>query len=105
MVNGLTEIALTKLDILDHFETIKFCTGYKINDKTTESFSEVLYNLDEVEPIYTTFDGWLTPTTGIETFDELPNNAKVYLNFISEFVNTPIKIISTGPGRNQIIKL
>ena len=105
LVNGLTEIALTKLDILDNFETIKFCTGYKINDKKTESFSEVLYNLDAVEPIYTIFDGWLTPTTGVETFDELPDKAKVYLNFISEFVNTPIKIISTGPGRNQIIKL
>ena len=105
LVNGLTEISLTKLDILDHFDTIKFCTGYKINNKETESFSGVLYNLDEVEPIYTTFDGWMEPTTGIETFDELPDKTKIYLNFISEFINTPIKIISTGPGRDQIIHL
>ena len=105
LVNGFTEITLTKLDILDHFETIKFCTGYKINNQTTDSFSGVLHNLDEVEPIYTTFDGWLTTTTGIETFDELPDKTKIYLNFVSEFINTPIKIISTGPGRNQIIKL
>ncbi len=105
LVNGFTEIALTKLDILDNFDSIKFCTGYKINNQTTKAFSEVLHNLDNVEPIYTTFEGWRTPTTGIETFDELPDKTKIYINFISEFINTPIKIISTGPGRNQIIKL
>ena len=105
LVNGLTEVALTKLDILDNFDTIKFCTGYKINDKKTESFSEVLYDLDAVEPIYKTFDGWLTPTTEIETFNDLPNKTKIYLNFISKFIGAPIKIISIGPGRNQIIKL
>ena len=62
-----------------------------------------MHNLDDVEPVYTTFEGWLTTTTGIETFEDLPDKTKIYLNFISEFINTPIKIISTGPGRNQII--
>ena len=105
MVNGLTEIALTKLDILDNFDTIRVCTGYKINDKITSCFSEVLHNLDKVEPIYTDFDGWENATNGIENFTDLPENAKKYIKYISNFIETPINIISTGPGRNQIIKL
>ena len=105
MVNGLTEVALTKLDILDSFDTIRLCTGYKMNNKTITSFPEVLHNLDKVEPVYTNFDGWKTSTEKIDTFDNLPDNTKIYIDYISNFINTPIKIISIGPGRNQIIKL
>ena len=104
MVNGLTEIALTKLDILDHFDTIKICTGYEIDGQVTTCFSKVLHNLDKVTPVYTEFKGWKTPTTGIENFEDLPGNTKEYINYISDFIKTPINIISTGPGRNQIIK-
>ena len=105
MVNGLTEIALTKLDILDHFDTIKICTGYEIEGRTTTCFSEVLHNLDKVKPVYTEFNGWKKSTTGIEKFDDLPDNTKKYINFIIDFIETPINIISIGPGRDQIIKL
>tara|TARA_Y100000817_G_scaffold314222_1_gene312369 strand:- start:713 stop:1981 length:1269 start_codon:yes stop_codon:yes gene_type:complete len=105
MVNGLTDIALTKLDILDHFDTIKICTGYEIDNKTTNCFSEVLHNLDKVKPIYTEFDGWKSTTTGIENFNDLPDNTKKYIDYIINFTKTPINIISVGPGRNQIIKL
>ena len=104
MVNGLTEIALTKLDILDHFDTIKICTGYEIDGQVTTCFSKVLHNLDKVTPVYTEFEGWKTATTGIENFEDLPGNTKEYINYISDFIKTPINIISTGPGRNQIIK-
>ena len=104
MVNGLTEIALTKLDILDHFDTIKICTGYEIDGQVTTCFSKVLHNLDKVTPVYTEFEGWKTATTGIENFEDLPENTKEYINYISDFIKTPINIISTGPGRNQIIK-
>ena len=105
MVNGLTEIALTKLDILDHFDTIKICTGYEIEGRTTRCFSEVLHNLDKVKPVYTEFNGWKKSTTGIEKFDDLPDNTKKYINFIIDFIETPVNIISIGPGRDQIIKL
>ena len=71
----------------------------------TSCFSEVLHNLDKVEPIYTDFDGWENATNGIENFTDLPENAKKYIKYISNFIETPINIISTGPGRNQIIKL
>ena len=105
LVNGFTEIVLTKLDILDNFKTIKICTGYKIKNKKTNHLSEVLYNLDEVEPIYTRFDGWMESTAKIEKFNDLPENTKKYINFIIDFIDVPIKIISIGPNRNQIIKL
>jgi len=105
MVNGLTEIALTKLDILDGFDKIKICTGYEIEHRITTCFSEVLHNLDKVKPVYTEFDGWKSSTDGANCFDDLPDNAKKYINYIMDFVDTPINIISIGPGRNQIIKL
>ena len=105
LVNGFTEVALTKLDILDDFDTIKICTSYKINNKVTSCFSEVIHNLEQVEPVYKNFDGWKTSTEGVKEFNKLPENAKKYINFISDFIDTPINIVSIGPGRNQIIKL
>ena len=78
---------------------------YKINNKETTCFSEVLNHLDDVEPIYTEFKGWESSTEDAKSFEELPENAKNYINYISNFIETPIKIISIGPGRNQIIKL
>ena len=105
LVNGFTEIALTKLDILDNFEIIKVCTGYKVNGSTTSAFSGLIHNLDNVEPIYTEFSGWMTSTTNITNYKDLPKETRDYINFISEFMNTPVKIISVGPGRNQIINV
>jgi len=64
-----------------------------------------LHNLDKVKPIYTEFDGWKSTTTGIENFNDLPDNTKKYIDYIINFTKTPINIISVGPGRNQIIKL
>ena len=64
-----------------------------------------IHNLDKVKPVYTEFNGWKKSTTGIEKFDDLPDNTKKYINFIIDFIETPINIISIGPGRDQIIKL
>ena len=104
-LNGLTKIALTKLDILDGFDEILICNSYKINGIEYTNFSEAQFSLDKVEPIFEHFPGWDESTYGIKTFEELPENAKKYIVLLSNILETPIKIISTGPKRNQIISI
>ncbi len=102
-LNGLTSIALTKLDILDHFETIKVCTHYEYNNQQITEMSNVLHCLDKVTPVYQTFPGWNSSLENIDKFSELPDKAKDYIKFLSQELNTPINIISIGPKRNQIL--
>ena len=103
-VNGLTEIALTKLDVLDEFEDISVCTGYKINGVKMSSYSVSMCNLENVEPIFTSFPGWNTSTVGFHHLENLPGKAKEYIRFLEESLGVPIKLISTGPARDQIIE-
>ena len=102
-VNGLTEVALTKLDILDHFKEIKVCVAYKVDGKEIKNMSEVLHRLEDVQPIYQSFEGWQKTTTGIGSYNDLPEKTQEYIQFISNFIGVPVKIISTGPGRDEII--
>jgi len=102
-VNGLTEVALTKLDILDHFKEIKVCVAYKVDGKEIKNMSEVLHRLEDVQPIYQSFEGWQKTTTGIGSYNDLPEKTQEYIQFISDFIGVPVKIISTGPGRDEII--
>ena len=104
-INGFTEITLTKLDILDHFKKIKVCIGYENNGKQTERMSELISDLSSVKPIYKTFEGWDKLTKGINSYNDLPSQTKEYINFISNFIGVPIKIISIGPGRDEIIHI
>ena len=104
-LNGFTSIALTKLDVLDNFDTILICTKYKKDTMEYNSYSETKYFLEEVNPIYERFPGWKTSTEGIINFSELPENAKKYILLISRLLKTPINLISTGPKRNQIISI
>jgi adenylosuccinate synthase len=104
-INGLTEIALTKLDILDNFKIIHVCTHYEFKGKKIIRMSEVLNYLDEVTPVYKQFKGWNCSIEKISSFDDLPQEAKVYINFLSYEVGVPIKIISIGPKRHQILNL
>ena len=103
MLNGFTEITLTKLDILDHFENIKICTEYQFNGELTSQMSQVIADLEDVKPVYQNFDGWQQTTTGIDSYDSLPEKTREYIQFISDFLGVPVKIISTGPGRDEII--
>ena len=103
-VNGLTEIALTKLDVLDGFEEIKICIGYKINGEQKNGYSASMCNLENVEPVYITFPGWKTSTAGFQHLENLPGKAKEYIRFLEEKLGIPIKLISTGPKREQIIE-
>ena len=102
-INGIDEIAFTKLDVLDHFDTIKVCTRYRINDQETDIFPLSTNLLDEVEPVYETLDGWEGTTRNIDHFEGLPEGAKAYIQFAENFIGAPFKIISTGPKRSETI--
>ena len=104
-VNGFTEITLTKLDILDHFEEIKICTSYEYSGVQTDRMSKLISNLSEVKPKYKAFEGWNVPTTGITSYKDLPERTQHYIQFITSFIGVPVKIISTGPGRDEIIQI
>lgn len=105
LVGGITEIALTKLDVLDSFEEIKVATAYK-NKKTGEiikNYPTNVYTHNDFEPVYETFKGWKTSTVNAKTYDELPMNAKTYLSALEKMLDTKISIISVGPDREQTI--
>jgi len=104
-INGLTGIALTKLDILDNFKTIYVCTHYEFRNKKIIEMSSVLNYLDEVTPIYKEFKGWNCSIESTSSFDDLPKEAKVYIEFLSVKIGVPIEIISIGPKRHQILNL
>ena len=104
-INGFTEITLTKLDILDHFEEIKICTSYEYSGVQTDRMSKLISNLSEVKPKYKAFEGWNVPTTGITSYKDLPERTQHYIQFITSFIGVPVKIISTGPGRDEIIQI
>ncbi len=102
-INGITSIALTKLDILDSLERIKICVAYKHNGETIEAFPKDISLLREVEPVYEEIDGWMTDTKGIKDFDRLPDNAKKYIKTIEDELKVSIDLISTGEKRGELI--
>ena len=103
MINGLTDIALTKLDILDHFDNLKICIGYEYNGIELNNYSESIDIEDNIKPIYKKFKGWGTNLNGISDYNMLPLECREYIEFIEDFLKTRISIISIGPGRNDII--
>ena len=101
-INGFTSIALTKLDVLDTFEKLKVCVAYKINGETVTHLPETA--LQEIaEPIYEEYDGWMSDTTEARKWEDLPRNAQIYCKRLSELIGAPIKYVSVGPERDQII--
>ena len=104
-INGFTEITITKLDILDHFEEIKVCVGYEYDGKKTDRMSKLISDLSNVTPNYVTFEGWNQSTEGMDSYEKLPKKTRNYIQFISDFIGVPIKIISIGPGRDEIIQI
>ena len=102
-VNGLTAIALTKLDVLNSFKKLKVCIAYKINGERVTHMTEALNQLQNVEPVYQEFDGWQSEIKNNNSFDALPEKAKDYIKFLEKEINVKISIISIGPKRHQII--
>ena len=103
MINGMSEIVVTKLDVLDELEKIKICVGYKYKGKTYERFTGDIDTLTECEPIYDEVSGWLEDTTRVTSFAKLPRNAKNYLKEIQKILKTKIILISVGSKRDQTI--
>ncbi len=102
-VNGLTGLAITKLDVLDGLDKIKICVGYKYNNTVYHNFPKELEVLQNCEPIYDELHGWTENTVGIQDFDKLPINAKVYIKEIENMLQRKVQIISTGQGRGDTI--
>ena len=102
-VNGLTGIAVTKLDVLDTLPEIRIATGYRLRGETGIPFPATAWELDRVEPIYETLPGWRAPTTEARRLRDLPRNAHAYLHRIEELVGTPIAMVSVGARRSQVI--
>jgi adenylosuccinate synthase len=101
MINGVTDLIMMKADVMDEFETIKICTGYKING---EVITEFPYELnDQVEPAYTVLPGWKTDLTKLTSETEFPIQLKDYIRFIEEKTGVPVTIVSVGPNRQQTI--
>ncbi|MGC9469526.1 MAG: adenylosuccinate synthase [Anaerolineae bacterium] len=101
-LNGFTGIAVTKLDILDHFETLKICVGYRLEDQILDHVPDTALQ-EEVEPIYETWQGWLSDTTHVRAWEDLPEQAQLYVRRIEELAGAPVRFISVGPERDQII--
>jgi adenylosuccinate synthase len=104
-LNGLTGVVITKLDVLGGLDEINICTAYKHRGETITDFPTSLAVLAECEPVYEAMPGWKGDISGIRKFETLPAEAKDYLTRIEELAETPIHIISVGPGRNQTITL
>lgn len=102
-VNGVTGIALTKLDVLDKFDTISICTEYEIDGKRYDQLPEDTDALSRVKPVYETHPGWKSSTSGISSYANLPDAAKCYIARVEELVGARISVVSTGQDRSATI--
>jgi len=104
-VNGLTSLAITKLDVLDNMKTIKICTAYKFEGKKTREFPSDINDLAKCEPVYEDMPGWIEDTSSCKTYKSLPKKAREYVERLSELADAKIKLISIGAERGKIIRL
>ena len=102
-VNSLTELFITKLDVLSGLEELQLCIGYKTENKVITDYPYELTTLDSAEPVYETVGGWSDDISSIKNYEDLPENAKTYLKAIEDFIEVPITFISVGPERTENI--
>ncbi len=102
MVQGTTQVAFTVLDVLGYLDKIPVCVGYEIDGEVTQSFPTT-DKLNRAKPVLEVLDGWKTDIRGIKEYDKLPENCRKYIEFVENKIGYPIKIVSNGPGRNDII--
>ncbi|CAN6613779.1 adenylosuccinate synthetase [Trichomonascus vanleenenianus] len=103
LINGYTSLNITKLDVLDQLPELKVAVAYKHNGKTLDLFPEDLRVVEQVEVVYETLPGWSEDISKCKTYDELPENAKKYVEYIEEFVGVPVEWIGVGPGRDAML--
>jgi adenylosuccinate synthase len=102
-VGGITELAVTKLDILSGFDELQVCVGYRLDGRVLERVVPPVADLARVEPIYERLEGWSEPLGDARRFDDLPAAAQAYIRFIEDQVGLPVSIITVGPGRDQAV--
>ena len=103
MLNGVTQLIMTKTDVLDTFDIIKVATAYSVNGELTD---QMPFDLDaEVLPVYTEMTGWNTDLTGVRSKEQFPEELKDYIGFLEKELKVPVKYVSVGPDREQIIEM
>ena len=100
-MNGLTELFVTKLDVLSGFETLKICTGYRAEGETFDDFPPHQSLFHRAEPIYEELEGWNEEIDSATTFEDLPKQARAYVSRMEELVGVPVSVVSIGPAREQ----
>jgi len=105
MINALDSVAITKIDVLDAFEEIPFCTGYKYKGSTLKEFPADSATLAALTPVYQNIRGWKKSLADLKEWSDLPPAAQDYLKFLSDYLGVPISMVSTGPGREATIHL
>ncbi|PGM59311.1 adenylosuccinate synthase [Bacillus sp. AFS053548] len=100
-VSGITDLSLNSIDVLTGLETVKICVAYKFRGETISEFPASLKQLAECEPVYEELPGWTEDITGVKTLNELPVNARHYVERVSQLVGIPLSVFSVGPDRNQ----
>ncbi len=101
-IQGATEVALTVLDVLGYLDQLPVCVGYEIDGVVTRDFPNTV-KLAKAKPVYEYLPGWKQEIRGIKNYDELPENCRKYIEFIEKELEVPVKLVSNGPGRNEII--
>jgi adenylosuccinate synthase len=102
MINGVTELIMTKADVLDSFDTIKVAVAYKVNGQVVNEFP---YDIEQhIEPVYKEFKGWKTDITKITNERDLPEQLAAYIAFIERETGIPVKMVSVGPDRQAMIE-
>ena len=104
-LNGFDSMAIMKLDVLDGMPTIKICTSYRKGDQVLTTLPATPAEMAACEPVYEEWPGWMTSTSNAATWDDLPEKARTYLQRIEELLETPLAMVSVGPGRGQTIHL
>jgi adenylosuccinate synthase len=102
MINGVTQIVMTKADILDGLDTLNVCNGYRVNGEE-KNYIPFQMNRLNIEPVYKSFEGWKKDITGVKTYADMPPQMNTYINYLNDFIKAPIKYISNGPGRDQLV--
>ena len=104
-LNGLTGVAVTKLDVLGGLDRLEICNAYEYNGKRLNDFPASLELLAQCKPVYETLPGWAEDISSVRKFDDLPENTVTYINRLAELIETPVQIVSVGPGRDETIVL
>jgi adenylosuccinate synthase len=104
-INGITNLALMKIDVLSGFKEIKVCTAYELDGQTIKDYPVSPGDLERAKPIYESLPGWTEDISVVKNVKDLPKNCQDYVQFIGKELATPIDVLSVGPGRDQTLWL